>query len=284
MDGLGRLCRTHANRTCMNRSTPPTHRIPSPRPCRATWLAALTAIILSTACSEPVDPYRRAPDEGLVSYSVTADEVLRRCAAAYGRAHTLTATGVLSAYHKTSPRVVPVAWMLDRPGRCKLQIGDDAVIVLGRDWWSYRGGEGRFTRHRQFTRTPIQTAVLLMTDGLPMLVDELFVEGEDALKPSGLLGRPGWRIEGAAWAGGRPCYVLTRPEGVGKSQRELSLWIDQDSFLLRAWKLSGVDGQRLIAGCDYHELSADSTLPAGAFSLEAPAPLALPEPAQPQRP
>lgn len=241
-------------------------------------------LTLLAACNDPVDPYRRDPDEGLVSYSVTADDVLRRCAAAYGRARTLTATGVLSAYHKTSPRVVPVSWTLDRPGRCKLQIGEDAIIVLGRDWWSYRGGEGRFTRHRQFTRTPIQTAVLLLTDGLPMLVDELFVEGENALKPTGLLGRPGWRLEGAAWAGGRPCYVVTRPEGFGGSQRELSLWIDQDSFLLRAWKLTAAGGQRLIAGCDYHELTADASLPTGAFSLEAPVPLALPEPQQPDRP
>lgn len=245
------------------------------------WLLAAS---LPCACNDPVDPYRRPPDEGLVTYSVTAEEVLRRCATAYGRARTVTAVGVLSAFHQTAPRVVPVAWTLDRPGRCRFQIGADAVIVLGRDWWSYRGGEGRFTRHRQFTRTPIQTAVLLLTDGLPMLVDELFVEGEDALKPSGLLGRPGWRIEGAAWAGGRPCYVLARPEGVAGQQRELSLWIDQDSFLLRAWKLTTAGGQRLIAGCDYHELSADATLPAGAFSLEAPAPLTLPEPMQADRP
>lgn len=214
--------------------------------------------------------------------SVGVEDVIAQCAAAYQNAKTLQLCGVLDDRRPDSRRVEHIRWDYLKPSRCRLQIGMDVVIVDGGNWWTHDAATGSFQRHRPFTRTPLETATYLVAKGVPFLVPAILTRGQAALRPGASNGRDDWQLRGSAWHGGSPCYVLTRHEKAGDpsgTDRDLTLWIDQDSHLVRGWRITvprrGA-GERIIVACDYDTVVVDGPLPSDAFQLKPPSPLVGP--------
>lgn len=181
-------------------------------------------------------------------------------------------------------RVELISWDFAKPDRCRVQIGMDVAIISGSHWWSYDAKNGRYRKHRNFTRTPQETAAYLLSDGVPFLLPSISSKGLIAFSS----GRSGfgrdWRMEGIAWRAERPCYVISR-RGLGQeSNRILRVWIDQDRFLLRGWALlanTGRGEEQIVMACTYEEMIEDGRMPSDRFRLEQPTPITLPQQAAP---
>jgi hypothetical protein len=229
------------------------------------------AICLSGGCSAWTAPQRDDPS------TVSIDDILQRCGETYRSLTTLQAGGWLRDFRRqTSPRIAPISWQFARPDRCRLQIGMDTAIVSGQDWWTYEAKTGQYKKHRQFTRTPIETASYLISQDVPFLLPVLLSKGASALRSGHA--EP-WRFQGVGWYAGAPCHVLVRGGQDGQTEPGTTiqrLWIDQDRFLLRGWMISvpGREGrERPLIECAYADLSVDEPLPTDWLQLKAPTPI-----------
>ncbi len=236
-------------------------------------LLPFAACCLFIACA----PTRQSPST--IEHSSQGD-ILQRSAAAHQRLQSLYAAGLLRDYRQGARRIVPIEWRLARPNRCRLQIDMDLAIVSADDWWTYQAQAGRFRTHRTFTRTPIETAAQLLSDGINFYLPALFERGPEVLGRSGDRAARDWLLQGAAWSGDRPCFVFTRPPRLPAQSTFLRLWIDQDSLLIRGWMQGEVreDGrEKTIIECTYYVLRPDERLPSDAFQLKPPNPIVLPD-------
>jgi outer membrane lipoprotein-sorting protein len=214
--------------------------------------------------------------------SLTTDSILDRCAASFYRIRTIQARGTFRDLRAPDRRAVPIAWDLARPGRCRLLIGEKVALVIGDDWWSYDASEGQFRKHKAFTKTPMETAATLISNGVSFLLPALFARGENAFGKSRSRGYGDWRLVGVAWSSQRPCYVVARAGPGGDAPASLRVWIDQDTYLLRGWDVVQTrEGGRetTVLECTYDELIVDAPIPAERFTLSAPAPFASTQPA-----
>lgn len=206
---------------------------------------------------------------------VTGDDLLSRVGAVHAGLRSLRATGEVHDARVGRRRVVPIQWALVRPDRCRLQYGDDLAVVIGDAWWSYRADTGRFLSHRVFSRTPIETAAELLSDGVPFVLPSLFARGEAALREPTRRGVSDWRVVGAAFVERRPCYVFERRGRSGERDEITRLSIDQETMLLRGWRHAtlGASGEeRLMLEVVYSEVTANPALLADTFRLLPPRP------------
>lgn len=209
-----------------------------------------------------------------------ADDLLARSAAAHKRLTTLRATGFLRDARRGPARILPVRWMLAKPERCRLQIGEEVAIVLQDQWWSYRADAQRFRSHRLFTKTPVETAGMLLSDGVSFLLPSLFLRGESAFERDRFGKFIGWRLMGAGWLGAMPCYVFERHDATTDSPTVMRLYLDQESLLLRGWTLEALreDGsRRLLLEVRYTELLPNVTPASDAFQVRPPEPIPMTE-------
>jgi len=230
------------------------------------FLAGLWAV----GCEQP------RPTDPSSAATLTTDVILDRCVSCFAKLNTIQAQGTLRDFRAESRRVVPIAWMLARPGRCRVQVGDNVALVIGDDWWSFDAADGQFRKHKAFTRTPMETAATLVSNGVSFLLPAVFARGEAAFGKGRSRGYADWRLEGVAWSSQRPCYVLARVGTSRETAATLRVWIDQDSYLLRGWDLvqSREDGRETtILECTYHELIVDAPIAAERFNLTAPSPI-----------
>lgn len=209
---------------------------------------------------------------------VAVSDILLRSGATHRAVQTLRAKGWLQDFRQDATRTVPISWDYARPDRCRLQIDMDVAIVAGREWWTYDGKAGRYRKHDQFTRAPIETAAYLMSKGIPFLLPSLLTRGERAFEG----GRPGaagrWELQGVGWYAELPCYVLVRRGFDPGADELLRVWIDQDKALLRGWMVSvpAREGrERPLLECTYSELSANGPLPSDWLQLRPPTPIRL---------
>lgn len=254
-----------------------------PRSARAAVRIAILHILIGgavpagIACTNP-QPVRSDSNEGPGAV-VTSAGLLSRVVEAHQRATSLHAVGLLKDYRRGNAREVPIMWHLSRGGRCRLQIDMDVAIVLGEQWWTYRPAVGRFTSHRPFTKTPVETAATLISDGVPFLLPILFNQGPTALGPGrdGLY--PEWRLRGATFLAGAPCYLFERHEPGADGRGFLRLLVDQKSLLIRGWVWGRErpDGtERVLIDVAYFEISADRVTSREDFDISLPTPIQLP--------
>lgn len=241
-------------------------------------MAILPGAIVAAVPGCPTPQHR--PDGPARSIS-SRDDILDRCVAAYSVVDTFHARGALSDFRHGARRVVPVSWDLARPDRCRLQIDHDVAIVNGNASWTYRAATGRFLGSRTSAQTPIEAATSNLSDGAPFLVPAIWERGEAAFGKDRLRGYADWQLQGVAWSGERPCYVLDR-KSASRADRgtHLRIWIDQDLLLLREWSLTvpGQDGrERIIMEYADYELAVNRRLPSDIFQLSPPASLDQPD-------
>lgn len=214
--------------------------------------------------------------------SLTVEDILDRCGAAYLKAETFHARGLLRDYRAPQRKVLPIRWDYARPDRCRLQIGMDVGLVSGSSWWTYRSRVGRFRSHRQISRTPIETSAYLLSDGVSFLQPALLAKGRAALDYGDRRRFGPWESGGVAWIAERPCYVVSRYGG--RKASRWTVWIDQDEFLVRAWRFESVrteQRERTVLGCTYFEAVADAALPPDTFRVRPPDPISIPQRAAP---
>ncbi len=242
------------------------------------WAACACGLLLAGGCARPIDNDTRVE----ASYSV--DDVLERCIQRYSELRTLQARGLVRDYRKGDRRVAKISWDFDGRTRCRAQIEMDVALICGTRWWSFDAASARYRSHRQFTKTPIQTAALLLSDGVPFLLPAIMTTGDRAFHLSRTRAFSDWRLEGVAWHAERPCYVLTRQGWGSYRGGRLRIWIDQDCDLVRGWALvAPVAGKRdeVIVGCSYYDLVENANLPTDRFLFAPPNPILLPEPQGP---
>lgn len=174
---------------------------------------------------------------------------------------------------------MPIRWVLAKPNSCRLQLDMDLAIVLNEQWWTYRADDDRIRAHRLFTKTPIETAGTLLSDGIAFLLPSLFLRGEAAMERDRFGRFTGWRLLGAGWSGASPCYVFEKTDAAYKPSSVMRLSIDQKSLLIRSWMLEAVreDGsRRMLLEISYTELIPNVVLPSDAFQIRPPSPIPLP--------
>lgn len=226
------------------------------------------------------DQVAEIADENTSAMSVTVDDVLLRCGQTHARLTTLRVVGVMVDARHGARKQTPIQIELSRPDQCRAQVDMDVAVVNGDAWWTYRAGADGFRTHKAFTKTPIETAVGLMSDGALSLVPSLFIRGEDAFERDNQGRFIGWRLVGAGWSAGRPCYTLEQRGAAGTGGASLRLYIDQDSWLVRRWVLmnkgaGGRDAALLDVTC--HELTPNVDLPEDAFGRQLPTRIELPD-------
>ncbi|MFH1418420.1 MAG: hypothetical protein ABII12_09075 [Planctomycetota bacterium] len=249
----------------------------------ACGLACAFASLISTGCG----PFREHVTDTSESATVTVSDILERCVAAHRGIETLQARGLLRDNRHESQRVEPISWDFAEPDRCRVQIGMNVAIITGSHWWFYDAGSKRYRKHRNFTRTPQETAAYLLSKGVPFLLPSISTKGLAAFSTGRAGCKRDWRMEGVAWLAERPCYVVSRRGRGPETNRILRVWVDQDRFLLRGWALLGENGEgkeQVVMECTYHELLVDRHLPADRFRLKQPTPITLPQQAIPRGP
>lgn len=228
-----------------------------------------------------VGPFDRSSD---AESSLTIDGILARAENAYKRMSYLDAKGYLRDYRGGRKRVLPIRWELARPDRARVQIDMNLAIVDGKSWWSYDNETERFKSHREQGSAPIETAGYFLSDGVPFLTPAAWNRPKAVFGPSDLRSR--WRLDGVAWNGGRPCYVISR-DGLGRDGgSRWTLWIDQDRFLIVAWiweinapQPDGPARMEIVWGCTYESIVTDQPIAPERFRVERPTPIVLPRPA-----
>lgn len=242
-------------------------------------LHALTLILTATAgahCNAPSENVRESSNEaGAV---VTSAGLLSRITETHRRATSLRAIGLIRDMRRGG-RELPVSWHLARPDRCRLQIDMDVAIVLGEQWWTYRPSVGRFTSHRPFTKTPVETAATLISDGVPFLLPQLFNQGPSALGAGADGLYPEWRLKGAAFMSGTPCYLFERHEPKPGERGFLRILVDQKTLLLRGWTLGRErdDGtEKVLIDVSYFEMTANEPISREDFEVSLPQAILLP--------
>lgn len=241
----------------------------------------LICLLLFTPCACDRNAHvAEMADENASAMPVTVDDVLSRCGQTYARLKTLRVAGGMVDARRDERRQAPMRIELARPGQCRAQVDMDVAVVDGDAWWTYRAGADGFRAHKSFTKTPIETAVSLMSDGALSLVPSLFIRGEDALERDATGRFVGWRLVGAGWSAGRPCYTLEQRASAKTGGAKLRLYIDQDSWLVRRWVLmarrpGGRDAAVLDVTC--HELAPEAELPEDAFGRRLPTRIELPD-------
>lgn len=239
--------------------------------------APLIYIIYLVGLSGCIPSHREPPRSAGAALTRTED-ILHQCIAAYDRLNTLQAKGILSDYRHGQQRVVPISWDLARPGRCRLQIDNDMVIIHGADSWTFRSATGRFQGSRSSRASPIQNAASMLSDGVPFLLPDLWENSKAALGRDPARGFTGWRLQGVAWTGDRPCYVFVKRSDSSGRGNLLRVWIDQDLLLVRGWTVVNAsdDGrEKTNIDCTYHHTVTNGRLSSNRFQLQPPEPIDL---------
>jgi outer membrane lipoprotein-sorting protein len=243
-----------------------------PRKILATVFAT-APLLVAGACQRPA----AAPES--TTASLSASDILDRCISVYRRLTSYSAVGTMRDDRGGKSPPVAIKWEYERPNRMRLALDNSEALVVGDGWWTLDAPGGGWRRHHQFTRTPIITAAHLLSRGVPFLTPMLLTKPDRALSVDSQGGMGAWRLEGADWSGGRPCYVLRRPQQVRDGQGVLRIWIDQDNFVMRSWAISvpGLDGQdESIAGCTFDVVSVDSAISPERFQLSDRTNMGLP--------
>ncbi len=210
---------------------------------------------------------------------ITVDGVLSRCAGAYRTAKTISATGLIVDNRRSDRRVHPVRWDYAAPGRSRLQLGLNVSCVSPGSAWNYDAAADRFSSPPVNSPAPIESAAYALTDravfvpaGLVEKGDALFCFRDDRYEP--------WRLDGAAWLEGRPCYKLIRRGRGPDAANRWTLWVDQDTHLLRSWAWhrdldAGVSD--VIWQCTFSDIRRDASLSDEMFLRARPGPVVLPK-------
>lgn len=221
----------------------------------------------------------RGANSGNAPKVAAPDDVLRNCAAAYGRIKTIQMSGVLRDDRPENVRTVPISWDFEQPQRCRLQVGMDVAVSSGDRWWTYRADRRQYLTHRQRSPVAMKLASLQLSEGIDFLLPELLANSSNALGLDQNERSSRWQFEGVAWAGKRPCYVFHQPSNTEGDETDTRIWIDQDSFLLCQWTLekrTPSGRRRLIAMCHYFQIISNQPLAPNRFRLEPPDPIYLP--------
>jgi outer membrane lipoprotein-sorting protein len=242
-------------------------------------------LLAGIGCSQ----WSRSQDRNAPSH-LDVEDIVARCSDVYQDLNTLHMRGYLIDNRKESQRVVPIRWDVVRPDRCRFQIDMDVAMIVGETWWSYNADEGRYHRHHQFTRTPVETAAYLVSKSVPFMVPSLLNRGRATFGPTWEGPVQRWSVEGFSWIAGAPCYALVH-KGIGAERgNDLTVWIDQDSMLLRGWRIVTHDARNrphTVMHCEYDTILLNEDIPYSRFMLEPPEPLVAPAtdvpPAQPAK-
>ncbi len=200
--------------------------------------------------------------------AIDAVMVLERCIERHTGARTIQCAGTLTDHRDDaapSPRRLEI--LLERPDRCRIELDRDVTIVQGRAIWTYDSLRDRFGNYRAFTTTPARTAGEIATGGVSLLPIDLFERGARALG-SGDRGPGAWRLREMDFCGGRPCYVVDSIPAGGRGR--LALWIDQDEFVLRRWRLysgGGARTEQAILTVTFDRVALDAPLDSSSFLL-----------------
>ncbi len=210
---------------------------------------------------------------------LTSAEILRRCAAAYADAQTLSAAGLLRDYRGDRQQVKLIRWDLQRPYRCRLQIEMDVMILGSGGLWIYRSDVNRFASRRAPDGFGLESATADFSAGIPFLLPLLWSKSEQVLGAADPARGPRWRLKGPAWHAERPCYRMTRDGRWGHHAAIVRIWIDQDDFLIRGWSVElAAEGAEpvIVCGCSYFVVTADAAMPDELFHATPPKRIVLP--------
>jgi hypothetical protein len=235
-------------------------------------MCLLPAVALASSGCSLAMPARTADE-------VSIEGILNRCADAYRTARTISATGLVVDNRRLDRRVDPVRWDFAAPNRSRLQLGMKVCCVGPEYAWAYDAASDRFSQP-QSSQTPIESTAYALTDqanfvpaGLVEKGDALFGFRDERYEP--------WRLDGAAWLEDRPCFKLIRRGRGADAANRWTLWIDQDSYLLRAWAWHrDLDGgaTEIVWQCTFSEIRRDGPVPDEVFFRARPAPIVLPKP------
>jgi hypothetical protein len=247
-------------------------------------------MVCAAACASSAGTagcYAPRAASGAAGASVGLETIIEHSLDAHRRLRTLHATGVVFDDRAGDRRFIPIAWHCSRPGRYRLQFGQDLVLVLGDRSWTWHAAESRFRSYRPFTRTPLETAASLVSGGIPLYTAVLLGRPEAFFLTPSARAHDAWRLLGADWAAGRPCYVLTRPTTLLGRAGRLRVWIDQDAWLVCGWDIvfTTPEGEEeVVLACQFDEAVANAPLAADAFQLRPPAPIERPRAVRPRGP
>ncbi|MFQ5423102.1 MAG: hypothetical protein ACE5F9_03895 [Phycisphaerae bacterium] len=233
-------------------------------------IGTLLVIPLLTSCSAPATTTDFTPPPR------TPRDILVRLVERYDKIDTCRARGALRDYRDDSASVTQVAVDFARPGRLRFQFGMNLALIADGAWWTYADRDGYFRETRVFTHTPLATAATLLSHGAPFLLPALLEEGRRTPVFGSGKRLSGWTNLPPGWKYGVPCYVIRRRHPRGMPGSVLTLWIDQDRYLLRAWAVHDeLDDGRLIPviECDYAELAVNTAIPPNRFRLARPRPI-----------
>ena len=235
--------------------------------------ACAISLLLFVGCQERVQ--RRSPGRPIAS-AISTDDLLDRCVAAYAHVRTLRAGGVFRDNRQGDRRTRPIRWDFERPDKCRLQIDANVAIVAENACWNYDPVYHNFKRARVLTRTPMETAGYLLSRGVSFMLPAVLERDEAAFGRSRVRGYVDWRLSGVAWLDEHPCYVVCKTETVSLQNAMRRIWIDQDSYLLRAWDLVEPDQNgrdNVIVAETFHELAVNIELPADLFNVAISPPI-----------
>jgi len=224
-------------------------------------------LLLSAGCAAQ----QSSVSADVAPVSLQVADILRHCGNTYERLKSLHAAGVLRDHRRAPHRDEPITWDVVRPDRARFQIGVDIAIIASRDWWTWDPVAGRFDKRQRLTGAPLGGASLLLSGRISLLTPSLIETGAQAFADGGRLDASRWSIQGLEWRSGFPCYVVAQRGTARPGGRFLRVWIDQDSFVVRAWSVSMAETgaeERFLFGCDYDLVILNQPIPDERFRVD----------------
>lgn len=223
--------------------------------------------ILSVGCSA------RNAEVATKSDEISADLVLDRCVNTYASANSLRAEGRFDDLRNGGTRDVPMTWDYARPAKTRLRLGERVVVVRDGAWWRLDPASGAYRNLPGLGGEPMATAGYFVSEGVGLFAVELPERGRAALDGTTEASGESWRIDGLRWIGERPCYVLRRAIDPKHPSVVRTIWIDQDSYVLRGWStdvvLPELDDQSIVR-CEFDRMEINAEVSEARFAVERP--------------
>lgn len=227
-------------------------------------------------------PHAAGPAKPVVS-AISTEDVLDRCVAAYSQINTLRVSGVFRDNRQGEHQISPISWEIQRPDKCRVKIGPNEAVVAGKGCWDYDTQRRAFKSMNIPSRTPMETASYRISRGVSFPLPAVLERDEGAFGRSRVRGYVDWRLTGMAWIDDHPCYVVSRRETAGGRDATRRLWIDQDSYLIRAWDLvegEGFGRDSVIVAETCHEVALNPSIAQTRFNVS----VITPEDVKPEQP
>lgn len=231
------------------------------RYCVVLTIISSFAIILQSGCSAA------RGDAKIESKTLSANDLVQRCASAYAKADTVRARGRLILHGDAEDHTRLVTWDFARPAKTRLRVGERVAVIRDGEWYRYDPTRDTYRRHPGLGGDPIKTAVYFMTDGAPMPEIGMPTSGSAAL---GGADSGDWRLGGVRWVSQRPCYVLKHPFSAERPDLTMAIWIDQETNLLRGWAVQPVNADvddPPIISCEYDAIELNAPITEDQFAV-----------------